>query len=559
MKRRLVSIFLAGALAACGVGTDSQDGARSSTSPLDGATTLLSIDGVDFPTKTTGEADGRAWDLYTNGSVEATVTFPSAGRYSFEIQAHGDMAAKEWPTMELRIDGNTVETTPVASHDVLSFTFTEAVNAGAHTIGIAFTNDYASESERQDRNLYVDHLLVTNGGGVAPPPPPPPPPPPSPIDGLGYPFASHLTPYVAGITPSVASQASQDALIGTQYDSWKATGVQARCGGYVVVFDSTYATVSEGAGYGMLLTVLMAGHDQEAKTVFDGLLHVVRSHPAYSTGSPALMDWRVNADCSSGGEGWNAMDGDLDIAMALLMADKQWGSSGSVNYRAEALSTIAALKAYNMTSDGRTKGLPSPANNRTSDYMITHFKAFGRATNDTFWDSATDKAFYLLDLMQTNFAPATGLIPDFIINTGTSPAPSTGYIGDGNANEGFYYWNACRIPWRLASDYVTSGDTRSKAVTSKLLDFFNQTTGGNAGLLSNNGYKLDGTSLSNNSDYASPSFVGPVAAGAMVDKRFQPFLNNLWNWNSSHLASGYYDTELQLLSLTVASGNWWNP
>jgi endo-1,4-beta-D-glucanase Y len=552
MKRRLASIFLAGTLAACGVGTEAENGARSLPSPLDGATTLLSLDGIDFPTKTTGEAADRAWNLYTNGYVEATVTFPKAGSYVFQLRAHGDVAANEWPTMELQLDGKTVEATPVASHGVLSFTFTEAVGAGAHTIAIAFTNDYASESAQEDRNLYVDHLLVTAGGDVAAPPPPPP------IDGLAYPFASHRTPYVAGITPSVASQASQDALIGAQYDSWKAAGVQARCGGYVVVFDSSYATVSEGAGYGMLLTVLMAGHDKEAKTVFDGLLHVVRSHPAYNTGSPALMDWRVNADCSGGGEGWNAMDGDLDIAMALLMADKQWGSSGAVDYRAEALSTIAALKAYNMTSDGRTKGLPSPDNNRTSDYMITHFKAFGRATNDAFWGSATDKAFYLLDLMQSNFAPATGLIPDFIIDTGTNPAASPGFIGDGNANEGFYYWNACRIPWRLASDYVTSGDTRSKTITSKLMDFFNNTTGGNPGLLSN-GYKLDGTSLDFNPGYVSPSFVGPIATGAMVDNRFEPFLNNLWTWNSNHLASGYYDTELQLLSLTVASGNWWNP
>ena len=81
--------------------------------------------------------------------------------------------------------------------------------------------------------------------------------------------------------------------------------------------------------------------------------------------------------------------------------------------------------------------------------MITHFKAFKRATGDTFWDAATDKAFYLLDLMQSKFALTTGLIPDFVINTATNPAPSTGFNGDGdgNAMEGFYYWNACRGTW----------------------------------------------------------------------------------------------------------------
>jgi endoglucanase len=375
------------------------------------------------------------------------------------------------------------------------------------------------------------------------------------VPGVGYPFASHLTSYVAGITPSVATQASQDALIRSQYDSWKANGVQERCGGNVVVFNSSYAMVSEGAGYGLLLSVLMAGYDTQAQSLFNGIFRVVRSNPAISTGYPALMDWRVNADCSSGGSGWNAMDGDLDIAMALLMADKQWGSAGAVNYKAEALSTIAALKAHNMSTDGFTTGLPNANNNRTSDYMITHFKAFKRATGDAFWDQATDKAFYLLNLMQSNFAPATGLIPDFIINTGTNPQPSTGYIGDGNDKEGFYYWNACRLPWRLASDYVTSGDTRSKDITAKMMDFFNNSTGGNPALIQA-GYTLDGTSLAN---YANASFIGPATAGAMVDGRFQGFLNSLWSYSSSNLAHGYYETELQLLSLIVASGNWWNP
>ena len=198
--------------------------------------------------------------------------------------------------------------------------------------------------------------------------------------GVGYPFGSQQTAYVAGIKPTVDSRESQNEVIRKQYDKWKAEGVEDRCGGAVVVFKPEYATVSEGAGYGMLLTVVMAGYDGEARTLFDKLFHVVRANPAYAANQPALMEWRLNADCSSAGEGWSAMDGDLDIAMALLMADKQWGSTGKVNYRAEALQTIAAIKAMNMSPEGFTKGLPDARNNRTSDYMITHFKAFKRAT-----------------------------------------------------------------------------------------------------------------------------------------------------------------------------------
>ncbi len=380
------------------------------------------------------------------------------------------------------------------------------------------------------------------------------------VNGLGYPFASRRLNYVAGIQPTSASKAAQDDAIRTQYNRWKTSGVQARCGGYVVTFRQDFLEVSEGAGYGMLLAVVMAGHDSQAKNLFDGLFRVVRSRPAYNTGYPALMDWRINNDCSSAGDGWNAMDGDLDIAMALLMADKQWGSSGTVNYKAEALATIAAIKAWNMTKDGFTTGLPNAANNRTSDYMIGHFKAFRRATGDAFWDAAVDKAFYLMDVMQTRYAPNTGLIPDFVINTGSSnPAPSTGYIGDGNEFEGFYYWNACRLPWRLASDYVTSGDTRSKNVTAKMMDFFVRDTGGKLENI-REGYRLDGSALIAENLYWNPgSFVGPAVAGAMVDGRFQGALNGGWNYVAATPPTVYYDFEIQLLSMIVASGNWWNP
>jgi len=92
-------------------------------------------------------------------------------------------------------------------------------------------------------------------------------------------------------------------------------------------------------------------------------------------------------------------------------------------------------------------------------------------------------------------------------------------------------------------------------VLTKLLNFFESTSGGQPGQIKS-GYKLDGTVIG---DYANASFIGPATAGAMVDAKFQPFLNNLWTYSSTNLANGYYDNELQLLSLMVASGNWWNP
>jgi hypothetical protein len=387
--------------------------------------------------------------------------------------------------------------------------------------------------------------------------------------GASYPFGARLDRYVAGITPSHSAQA-MDAALTRQYDAWKAARVVAAdsivAGGYAVSFSNTsYLAVSEGMGYGMLLAVLFAGHDPQARQLFDGLLAVVRARPAYGFapfggGGQYLLEWRLNANGSSAGEGWNAMDGDLDIAMALLMADRQWGSSGKWNYLQEGKNTINALKQWNMNENGSTRGLPNANNNRTSDYMIGHFRAFKTATGDALWDRAVDKSYELLDRMQTVYSPGVGLMPDFVINTHTpTPAPSTGYIGDGNDKEGYFWWNACRNPWRLASDYLLSGDKRFATVTGRMIEFFERSSGGNPNKIGT-GYALDGTILTGGDMPGgnSAAYHAPICAGACVDARFQGFADAMWNWNLGRLTTGYYDSEIQLLSMAVASGNWWS-
>ena len=55
----------------------------------------------------------------------------------------------------------------------------------------------------------------------------------------------------------------------------------------------------------------------------------------------------------------------------------------------------------------------------------------------------------------------------------------------------------------------------------------------------------------------SPSITTPNAR--FVAPNSQSFADALWNWNAAHLTTGYYDGEIQLLSMVVASGNWWSP
>jgi hypothetical protein len=409
------------------------------------------------------------------------------------------------------------------------------------------------------------------GPAPAPAPTPAPAPAPSATGGLGYPFGARLAAYAAGIRPS-QSNAAMDAMLTAQYDAWKAARVASTpnivAGGCVIRFsDPNYIAVSEGMGYGMLIAVLFAGHDPNAQQLFDGLLAVVRARPAYGVGQyvPAggiLMDWRLNADGTSGGAGWSACDGDMDIAMALLMADRQWGSAGTWNYKQEALKHIAGLKAWNMdaaTASIGGMGVSHAGSARISDFMFGHIRAFKAATGDTFWDQAITKNQATLSYLQQTYSPNAGLLPDWAVNViGTTPAPSPGYIGDGIAQEGDYWWNSCRDPWRLAADYLLSGDANTKAICARIVNFFQKQVNAAGGdvLAIGTGYDLSGNKLTGGN---SAAYHGPIMLGACIDGSYQGFADALWNWNASHLTTGYYDSEIQLLSMVTASGNWWSP
>ncbi|MBK0392462.1 glycosyl hydrolase family 8 [Ramlibacter algicola] len=389
-----------------------------------------------------------------------------------------------------------------------------------------------------------------------------------------YPFGARLEAYRAGVMPNNVSNASMDETIKRSYDAWKAIAVvdvPTVSGGKAIRFGNSpdALAVSEGMGYGMLITVLMAGHDPQARAIFDGLLTTVRARPAYSIPHPVaskyLMDWKLTIDgssSSSAGGGYNAMDGDLDIAMALLMADRQWGSdTGSWNYKQEGINTIEGMKAYNFMADGTSKGLATPDVSRTSDYMIGHFRAFAKATGDSWWSTTViDRCYSLIDRMQTVFSPGVGMMPDFIVATDTAaPIPSPGFRGDFVDTEMHYFANAQRNPWRWGTDYVLSGDARWKNVLDKMMVFFERDTGGDPAKTAT-GYTLAGNAVSRPYPVWTPKgVVGPQLCGAMIGGEHQSYLNALWTYNAENFSTTYYDAELQLLPMIVASGNWWNP
>ena len=384
------------------------------------------------------------------------------------------------------------------------------------------------------------------------------------IQAQDHPFGSHHQSYAAGtLFPNQYSQAQIDTYVSDYYDQWKSEWIRVDPGGdgYRVVMDGSGRTTSEAQGFGMVIVPHMAGHDANAQNVFNGLYTYARAHP--SQGNPQLMDW-AQPDPSGNS---SAFDGDADIAYGLLVADAQWGSNGSINYRQEALNIIEAIHTSTI---GPTSNLPilgdwvnpnggGPYNQwstRSSDFMYGHFRAFGNTSgNHAEWNAVIDATQTITGDIQQEFG--TGLVSDFLVVdplTGdASPAPPNFLESEFDDD---YWYNAGRIPWRIGADAVLSGDATTWAQAQMLSEFFQDSSSGDPNQILG-GYELDGDPLNTWSDLFYRSPVG-VAAMTGTDAADQQWLNDIFD-NAKQAHVNYYSDSVTLNSLLVMSGNFMDP
>ena len=398
------------------------------------------------------------------------------------------------------------------------------------------------------------------------------------------PFGSHPQAYTAGVLKPSQAAAQLDATTKTFYDKWKANYLtNAECGldRYYVRFliDGSVPangsiSVSEGQGYGMLIMALMAGYEPHAQGYFDGMYRMFRDHPSVS--GPDLMAWEQVHGCGNTPDGGDtdATDGDLDIAFALLLADKQWGSLGTINYLAEGKKVISAIAARDVEPVNNYLFLGSSESNpasyyysgtRPSDFTMDHFRAFSTAIGGAnVWGSVLNKSYSILSYVQTKASPIYGLVPDFIAGANTTtptPAPITRQNGVmmylESPQDNAYYANACRVPWRLATDYLVSGEPRAKAIVTRLNTGIQTITRGNIANLTL-GYQLDGTSI--NPTWSDPQmFTAPLAVAAMLGSD-QAWMDAVYNkMVNTPSTKDYYSDTLTMLALLVVSNNWWAP
>ncbi len=382
------------------------------------------------------------------------------------------------------------------------------------------------------------------------------------------PFPQHIH-YNAGvIQPSNVSQQAMDDAVRSYYNKWKQQYVRdnAAPGQYYIWVEGTVdknECVSEGQGYGMIIAALMAGYDPDAQKIYNGLYNYFKAHP--SRQNPYLMAWAQTGDFSDV-DGTSASDGDMDIAYSLLLANVQWGSSGSVNYLREAKAMIAAIKKEEINHETFSVLLSNAVkedshdyyDTRSSDFMPAHFKDFERSTEDSFWNKVIDKNYDLFKFMQDKYSPDAGLVPDFIEHVKSSPNAAKPHYLE-SKYDGDYNYNACRVPWRIATDFILNGDPRSKNFVRKINKWIRETTQDNPDNISA-GYTLEGDDIKNR-NYEALSFIASFAVAAMVDPENQAWLDKLWTYIQGFDIdqSQYYDNTIKLIAMLIFSGNYWAP
>jgi endo-1,4-beta-D-glucanase Y len=341
---------------------------------------------------------------------------------------------------------------------------------------------------------------------------------------------------------------SSDNIVVTEYNSWKATYVVAGTVGSQTVgrrvrrTEDSDDTVSEGIGYGMLLSAYL-----NDRNTFDDLWTYAKY---FSDPTTELMHWRIGSTGTVLGTG-PATDADEDMALALVVADNKWGG-----YRNDAVAVINKMMQWEVDQNagytlkpGNWGGAPDPDDPvvNPSYFAPGAYKVFSSYVPDSRWQQVADRAYEMIrNANAGSGGGTTGLLPDWMTVNGTAQA---GWSDN-------YTYDAIRAPWRLAIDaaWSCSGAADSRSQLARLNSFF--TPIGAAGIL--DGYALAGTAIG---QYHNAAFVAPAAAASLLPAltstdppAYPKYRNAVWQetFTSSH--GNYYTSSLRLLALLFMTG-----
>jgi endo-1,4-beta-D-glucanase Y len=301
-----------------------------------------------------------------------------------------------------------------------------------------------------------------------------------------------------------------------------------------ICYDNTSFTVSEGIGYGMLVMVYMDNATNNTQPKFDKIWNYYKKF----LNQNGLMHWKING-FSTIDQRNAATDAELDVAIALLQAYKQWGNE---QYLTDAKSMIDKISKFEVNANGYLKPGDTWDNKKNPSYFSTGALECYKQASSFDWGKVITNSYTLLKKVQNS---TTGLVPD--------------WCGEGGDAQGDYFYDATRTPWRIAWAHSWYGHADAKAFCTKIASWIATKTNGDPANIKA-GYKLDGSQLA---DYGNATFVGPFACAGMVDATHQEWLDKSFTYLAGMAETVYFQVSLKMLTMLYLSGNmpnlWDNP
>jgi endo-1,4-beta-D-glucanase Y len=343
-----------------------------------------------------------------------------------------------------------------------------------------------------------------------------------------------------GTCMPVTDAAKFNKAISEAYARWKVKFVNDA--GAVYSPEQNNKIISEGIGYGMLITAAMG--DQ---AMFDKI---------WGWAKPKLSDGLLGWDNGVGG---SATDADTDMGYALLMAGKQWGGE----YASLGMTLIGKAKLRDV--DGSNYLLAGCCWGGDPRFNPSYFSpGFYRAFGSD-WNAVITTNYVLLDTCDQRFGSSDGIVPDWCDRSGAAMSPSGAQVTSGSLcpdKQACYTYDASRTPWRIGYDVCTGG-TAGKAYIDRLITKIAEMHMGGARIdLMKAGYDANGMPLKDAVDNEM-AFIGPIGVAAMAstntamrDRAFRIVLDII---ERPEYYKTYYSTTLGLLTLLMMTGNWPGP
>jgi len=307
--------------------------------------------------------------------------------------------------------------------------------------------------------------------------------------GQNHKYPMNLT-YRYGFMPKTLTTENLDKW----YKSYKASNLLPECnGGIRTASENSSETKVESMGWAMIIAAYMGD-----KTTFDGLYKYYKS----KVQGHGMMAWRTT--CGGVSDGGSASDGDLDVAFSMVVAAWQWGDS----YSAEATKIITTVKKLIVNCSGTSViaggmgGMSTYGGCQETDisyHTPAFFRCFADFTKDDAWSKLADDTYILLN---NGANKTTGLVPDWQTLSG----------GAAGGRIHSYGFDACRVPWRIALDYLWNGNEKAKAWCTTISDWAYKIGPQNI----KDGYTLDGSPTGRNHNMA---YVGGFAVAAMCNSQ----------------------------------------